>query len=92
MVCLALWPLLGGAVPYLIASFLNRRRAHWLARWCHGAALAVCMTGSAVKGALDIYGTSSDLLIAYPLLAAALLLAAAVCGIGSRPRSRSPRA
>lgn len=45
------------------------------------AVIATLTAGSLLNGALDIYGTSNRLLIAYPIAAAAVLAAAIALGI-----------
>ena len=76
-------PLLGGAMPHLLAAL--KREAEdgepsWPAKLLDAkdaqlAAVATLTAGSLLKGALDIYGTTNRLLIAYPVLAAAVIMA-----------------
>lgn len=73
-------PLLLGALP---ALFMRKERSPVTAQLYGGFVLTLTL-GSLVKGALDIYGTTNGKLIAYPILAGLMLLAAAVCEIRSR--------
>ena len=49
------------------------------------AFIATLTTGSLLKGALDIYGTTSRLLIVYPLTAAVLIAGYLVYKVVQRP-------
>ena len=73
-------PLLLGALP---ALFVRRELSPVTAQLCGGFVLTLTL-GSLVKGGLDIYGTTNGKLIAYPILAGLMLLAAVVCEIRSR--------
>lgn len=81
-------PLLLGALPWFAAMRWSRADTNA----CSGltkiltrpgapdiqlAVIATLTVGSLLKGALDIYGTSNRLLIAYPVTAALILAAAA---------------
>ncbi len=82
-------PLLAGAMPHLISvlshikdeGYDGRKDAAAVGKIFSGdtqaAVIAALTTGSLVKGALDIYGTTNRLLIAYPVIAA-LTVAASV--------------
>ena len=91
-------PLLGGAVPYLAAAVRDRGEhsvddGEAASPGFAGAAdiqLAVICTltaGSILKGVLDIYGTSNRLLIAYPVIAVLIAVAALISGKVSFRRS-----
>ena len=67
-------PLLLGALP---ALFMRKERSPVTAQLYGGFVLTLTL-GSLVKGALDIYGTTNGKLIAYPILAGFMLLAAIV--------------
>lgn len=79
-------PLLGGAVPHMTAAMKNApgksgSEGKRFSSAEQGAAadlrlalIATLTAGSLLKGALDIYGTTSRLLIAYPTVAAVLLI------------------
>ena len=67
-------PLLLGALP---ALFMRKERSPVTAQLYGGFVLTLTL-GSLVKGALDIYGTTNGKLIAYPILAGFMLLAAVV--------------
>ena len=68
-------PLLLGALPALL---MRKERSPVTAQLYGGFVLTLTL-GSLVKGALDIYGTTNGKLIAYPILAGVMLLAAIVC-------------
>lgn len=86
-------PLLLGAMPHLICAMRNAGAAapakkssplkaaltNLTAGDAQLAAIAALTTGSLMKGALEIYGTTSRLLIIYPALAGLVLIAMAVC-------------
>lgn len=73
-------PLLAGAVPNLLASLAgNKKRADSGSSAAAGiqlAAVATLTAGSLVNGALEIYGTTNRLMIAYPVAGLVLLTAA----------------
>lgn len=73
-------PLLLGALP---ALFVRRELSPVTAQLYGGFVLTLTL-GSLVKGALDIYGTTNGKLIAYPILAGLMLLAATIYEIQSR--------
>lgn len=79
-------PLLAGALPHLVAGMKGTEEGSGGRKWfsyAKDAQLAFIVTltaGSLLKGALDIYGTTNSLLIAYPVMAA-LILAAAIAGV-----------
>lgn len=69
-------PLLGGAMPYLIAALKGRiMSAVTGTKDIQLAIIATLTAGCLLKGALDIYGTTNRLLIGYPVLAAAMVAA-----------------
>ena len=69
-------PLVLGTLPWALALRYGKRvRAGVPALW--DAAVLTLTVGSVLRGVLDIYGTTSRLLIAYPVAAAALALCAA---------------
>lgn len=63
MICLFLYPLLGGCAVFALLSLLcrlNRKiRISWLALSWYQAALLTFMAGSLISGILEIYGTTS---------------------------------
>ena len=63
-------PLLAGALPHLIAAMKSGKQGA-LDRFNDAqlAFVATLTAGSLLKGALDIYGTTSRLLIIYPVIA-----------------------
>ena len=78
-------PLLGGALPYLIAAMKEKKID---AKDTQLAIIVTLTIGSILKGVLDIYGTTNRLLIVYPV-AALLVLAAALATIIKRSGSIS---
>ena len=75
-------PLALGALPWALALRYGKRvRAGVPALW--DAAVLTLTVGSVLRGVLDIYGTTSRLLIAYPVAAAVLALCA--CWVLLRP-------
>lgn len=82
-------PLLLGVLPGLIA--LKRRGPIWaseagLSFWRAG--VMTLTAGSVVRGVLDIYGTESALLAAYPVLGAALLALSIACRFFANPAGK----
>ena len=76
-------PLLGGALPHLIAAM---KGIEINARDTQLAIIVTLTVGSILKGVLDIYGTTNRLLIIYPV-AAVLVLAAALAEMIKRSGS-----
>ena len=74
-------PLLGGAMPHLVAVLKEKSLPGWVREDILLAVIATLTTGSLLKGALDIYGTTNRLLIAYPVLALLVTSAAVISGI-----------
>jgi len=74
-------PLLGGALPHLIAAMKRAEEQAGAsdipaAKDTQLAFVATLTAGSLLKGVLDIYGTTNRLLIAYPVMAVLILAAA----------------
>lgn len=65
-------PLLGGALPHLAAAMKNVPVK--TGDDIQLAAIITLTAGSLLKGALDIYGTTSRLLVVYPVVTAGLLI------------------
>ena len=74
-------PLLGGAMPHLVAALKEKSLPGWVREDILLAVIVTLTTGSLLKGALDIYGTTNRLLIAYPVLALLVTAAAVISGI-----------
>ena len=78
--------------PSLLSSsstpLTRRPRRMQLPNDAQAAVIAALTTGSLLKGALDIYGTSNRLLIAYPVIAALTVIAAVI--IAKRGKSKTP--
>ena len=76
-------PLLGGALPHLVAAMKGMEID---AKDTQLAIIATLTIGSILKGVLDIYGTTNRLLIVYPV-AAVLILAAVLAAMIKRSGS-----
>lgn len=77
MIYFFLWPLIGGVVP--ITILLNYNGLPYPNGWCwlfFHSAIATLTIGSCMKGVLEIYGTSSNLLIWYDWVGVILFSAA----------------
>ena len=73
MLLMFLWPLLGGALPFWMLSRMRRRLwPGWLARGLYHSGVATLVTGGAVTGALEIYGTTSPYTACYGPVGAVL--------------------
>ena len=92
-------PLIGGAVPHLTAALRGTSCSGSHAAAACGAkrgryrdvqlaVIAALTTGSLLKGALDIYGTTNRLLIVYPVIA---VLAAAYAAVMKAASFRNNR-
>jgi MFS family permease len=76
MICLALFPLLGGALPFgLLWRAGGRRMPEIKAARLYHCGLATLAAGSCVSGILAIYGTASDYVRVYWYAGAALIAA-----------------
>ncbi|MBO6112381.1 MAG: hypothetical protein J6P45_04975 [Lachnospiraceae bacterium] len=62
------FPLIGGALPCLLCIMNGRKLLPGMSNCLWGAGIAALTAGSLFKGVLDIYGTSSDLGILYPIV------------------------
>ena len=71
-------PLTLGALPNLVVALTGRRAPGKLAANVWNSGVATLTVGSLFQGALDIYGTTSRLVVVYPVVAAILLAAGAV--------------
>lgn len=84
------FPLCLGTVPYFGAlAFLKKPIPRGAAAHLWAFGIATLTVGSILRGVLEIYGTDSDLLIAYPiaggaLLASALTVGAIGCALGAK--------
>lgn len=73
-------PLFLGMLPlFLLRVFGVRRLPNRLSLNLYNSGLAALTVGSIFKGVLDIYGTSNDLILIYPIVGGVLVLA----GIGA---------
>jgi len=78
------WPLVLGAVPALLAG-LRGARVPPAARRAWALGVATLTAGSAFQGVLEIYGTTSPLVVAYWVAGPALLVLAVVLALAARP-------
>lgn len=83
MVLMFLIPLIPGAGVHLILSakhlLLSRP-----ARNLYNAGIAALTVGSCLEGVLEIYGTSSDIVLVYPAAGVLLIIAAVICAVSAR--------
>ena len=71
------FPLLLGAIPGAVFLRKSYTPGKW-AIWLWNAAVFTWTTGSVFKGVLEIYGTTNQLAIVYPVIALALLAVGAI--------------
>lgn len=74
MALLPLWPLLGGAIPFLVLARLRISTAQ-LTRCLWHAGLLTLTAGSLMTGVFEIYGSMSSLVRVYWIAGAALTAA-----------------
>lgn len=88
-----LMPLLLGALPYLAAALMRKRLPFGEkgAMFWH-LAIATLTVGSLFRGALEIYGTSSELTIVYLIAAGLLFLLVPVFSRKSTAEAAEPEA
>ncbi len=88
-------PLLAGAAPHIASALSigadkgeNIRRILTDETVCDAqlAIIATLTAGSLLKGALDIYGTTNRLLVAYPIMAVLVLAVPAAAAIKEKVR------
>ncbi len=76
MIFLFLFPLVGGVLPYgILGTMRNVRAPSRFAINAYNSGIAALTVGSAMKGALDIYGTASDYILVYWIAGTVLVLA-----------------
>jgi len=85
MVFLFAVPLVMGTVPALVLALMGREPPA-AARRLWACAVLTLSLGFCVEGALEIYGTTSELVMVYWVLAPALAMAAVVVGLGAVER------
>ncbi len=74
MICLFLFPLLGGVLPYALLGLVNNLRFPSRASMnLYNFGIATLTVGSCLKGVLDIYGTTSDYMPVYWIAGAVLI-------------------
>ncbi|HAM14352.1 MAG TPA: hypothetical protein DCP91_00505 [Eggerthellaceae bacterium] len=71
-------PLTLGALPNLVIALRGKCAPGKLAANMWNSGVATLTVGCIMKGVLDIYGTTNQLALAYPIAAAALLVAGVV--------------
>ena len=84
-------PLLLGSVPHLMAALRGVSLISGpavLTTDMQAAVIAVLTTGSLLKGALDIYGTTNRLLVAYPVIAVLTVIGTVI--LAKRGESKTP--
>lgn len=85
MIYAFLFPLLGGAIPFLGLHFCKKAPPGKVSCHLYHAGIATLTVGSFFQGALEIYGTTKRLIVIYWWLGAVLVLAGIVVYIfGSR--------
>lgn len=87
MVFLFAVPLVMGAAPALVLA-LARREPPAAPRRLWACAVLTLSLGFCVVGVLEIYGTTSELVMVYWVLAPVLAVAAVVVGLGAAGRGR----
>jgi len=95
MVWLFLFPLLGGALPYLCIFAAGARLPGALPRDMWDSGVATLTVGSALTGVFEIYGTTAPLVGIYWFAGAALMLTGAVtycAGSFAKRRAEGERA
>lgn len=71
------FPLIGGALPSLLISLCDKAFTPWkLSEWLYHSSIATLTVGSIIRGVLDIYGTTNQLIQWYWYAGAALIAAA----------------
>ena len=73
-----LFPLVGGALPFSLLALCGKRAPGRLFLNLYSAGIAALTVGSLLRGALEIYGTESELLSIYWIAGAALILAGTI--------------
>ena len=78
------FPLVMGLLPALAIVVFDLRipEDNTIRLWNYG--VATLTIGSAMKGVIDIYGTTNRLMIVYPLVAVILIIAAVIHGFVTR--------
>ncbi len=72
------YPLVGGALPYLILSLTNKPKPSGIAPQLYHSGIATLTVGSIMKGVFEIYGSSNAKSAVYTPVGIALVVAAAV--------------
>lgn len=82
------YPLVLGALPCLVMALIGRPLTKGAALDFYVFAIAFATVGSIVNGVLEIYGTSSRLMTAFPVLCGILVILALVFAIISAVKKR----
>ena len=73
-----LWPLAGGALPFVELAMLDRRQPKGRSCGLWHAGIAALTVGSIVQGVLEIYGTTNRLVNVYWYVGGLLIAAAMI--------------
>ena len=87
MVALFSYPLLLGMIPAVICACAHVRESH-LARQLWACGVITLAMGSCLRGVLEIYGTTSELILPYPAAGVGLLALALVAQVVCEVRGR----
>lgn len=83
-------PLAGGTLPFLaMALKQNGRYPGAMSRNLYHAGIATLTVGSIISGALEIYGTTNALVMAYWVVGAILIVGSAIARKGSEEIDRN---
>ena len=82
------FPLVLGVLPLYLIGYCRATVPGRIARCAYHAGIATLSVGSLVSGALEIYGTTSPLIVVYWVLGAALTLLGAGMYLVSRMQKR----
>jgi len=85
-------PLVLGVLPNLAAALFGWRAPGKIAANAWNSGVAALTVGCIFQGALEIYGTTNQLAIVYPVVAAALLVAGVVFHVRGSVLGREERA
>ncbi len=85
------WPLLMGALPYAVLAVAGRTSSGPVAENLWHSAVATLTVGSAVKGVLEIYGTTNRLSGVYGPAGLALAAAAVAVAVISARKAKAAK-
>lgn len=84
-------PLVMGAIPSLVMAMLSRPCKVSVSFDLYIFAIATATVESILKGVLEIYGTSSRLMVLFVIFETALLLSAVIFAVADRLKNRRKR-